>query len=169
MQTLVLSPDDKLKGIQEHVKKYTHLAGSPANLSANIPASCLRPARTGAAYAHSFCLDGHVRRTLGLLERVRSSVGRPSLMRLCPVVRRPAAAVGRAPVPRHAARARGDCAAAAVVVRRQGAALVSVHDFAGGIKQSGKGDNGRSDPGVHIIWILCLRACLRAFKVQRER
>ena len=112
MQTLVLSPDDKLKGIQEHVKKYTHLAGSPANLSANIPASCLRPARTGAAYAHSVRLDGHVRRTLGQLERVRSSVGRPSLMRLCPVVRRPAAAVGRAPVPRHAARARGDWAAA---------------------------------------------------------
>ena len=87
----------------------------------------------------------------------------------CPVVRRPAAAVGRAPVPRHAARARGDWAAAAVVVRRQGAALVSVHDFAGGIKQSGKGDNGRSDPGVQIIWILCLRACLRPIKVQRER
>ena len=148
-----------LKGIQEHVKKYTHLTGTPANLSANIPASCLRPARTGAAYAHSVRLDGHVRRTLGQLERVRSSVGRPSLMRLCPVVRRPAAAFGRAPVPRHAARARGDWAAA-VVERRQGAALVSVHDFAGGIKQSGKGDNERSDPGPRNRDILdIVRAC----------
>ena len=62
-------------------------------------------------------------------------------------------------MPRHAARARGDWAAA-VVERRQGAALVSVHDFAGGIKQSGKGDNERSDPGPRNRDILdIVRAC----------